>query len=81
MLQITSPSSSSPSTLLLHPSVLFSLLDSSTRAPAGQTRVLGTLLGVPSSADPSVMEVTSSFAVPFRNDEGVISLGKGEKYN
>ncbi|GMH49740.1 hypothetical protein TL16_g07494, partial [Triparma laevis f. inornata] len=76
MLQITSPSSSSPSTLLLHPSVLFSLLDSSTRAPAGQTRVLGTLLGVPSSADPSVMEVTSSFAVPYRNDEGVISLGK-----
>ncbi|GMH84977.1 hypothetical protein TrVE_jg5109 [Triparma verrucosa] len=76
MLQISDPTSSSPSLLLLHPTVLFSLLDSSTRHPSGQTRVLGTLLGVPSSHDPSVIEVTNSFAVPFRNDSGVISLGK-----
>ena len=62
---------------LLHPVALFSILDSYTRRPEGQIRVIGTLLGKSSDADPTAVEVTQAFAVPYREGEnGEIAIGK-----
>lgn len=61
----------------MHPVALFSILDAYTRRSAGQTRVIGTLLGKSSDADPTVIEVTQAFAVPYREGEnGEVAVGK-----
>mmetsp|Transcript_2572 Transcript_2572/g.4845 ORF Transcript_2572/g.4845 Transcript_2572/m.4845 type:complete len:317 (+) Transcript_2572:266-1216(+) len=81
----TSSTSSAPtpaapsrtSSCLLHPVALFSILDAYTRRSKGQARVIGTLLGKSSDADPTVVEVTQAFAVPYREaEDGEIAIGK-----
>ena len=67
---LTTPNSQSPSSCQIHPLALFSILSSHTTRPATATRVIGTLLGriVAGNAKTAnrVIEVTSSFAVPFK---------------
>ena len=76
MLQLATPSSTRTSSCLLHPVALFSILDAYTRHSPGQTRVIGTLLGKSSDSDPTVVEITQAFSVPFREANGEVAVGK-----
>ncbi|CAM9504815.1 unnamed protein product, partial [Phaeothamnion confervicola] len=57
----------------VHPMVLFSVLDHYLRRAEGQTRVIGTLLGVTHG---NVVEMTNSFAVPHLEKNDEVAVGK-----
>lgn len=52
-----------PLSVVIQPSALFSILDHSTRRPVDQHRVIGTLLGTRSDTDETLVTVHSAFAV------------------
>jgi translation initiation factor 3 subunit F len=52
-----------PLSVVIQPQALFSILDHSTRRPADQHRVIGTLLGTRSDTDETLVTVHSAFAV------------------
>ncbi len=60
--------SSIPTDVKIHPTVIFSIVDSYERRNEKMTRVVGTLLG---SNIQGNIEVTDSFVVPHRDGEEV----------
>lgn len=68
-----SESSSTVTTVVVHPMVLLSVLDHHTRRQEGQPRVIGTLLG---KRDGSQVEVTNCFAVPHAERGSEVAIGK-----
>ena len=57
-----------PVEVKIHPTVLFSIIDSYERRPEKSTRVVGTLLGTNVQGS---IEVTDSFVVPHRDGDEV----------
>lgn len=55
--------STTPLSVIIKPSALFSILDHSTRRPVDQHRVIGTLLGTRSDSDETLVTIHSAFAV------------------
>ena len=60
--------SSSPVDVKIHPTVIFSIIDSYERRNEKMTRVVGTLLGTNIQGN---VEVTDSFVVPHRDGDEV----------
>ena len=52
-----------PLSVVIKPSALFSILDHSTRRPVDQQRVIGTLLGTRSDSEETLVTIHSAFAV------------------
>ncbi|GMI35736.1 hypothetical protein TeGR_g9560 [Tetraparma gracilis] len=80
MLSLSSPStpSSSPSSVLLHPLALSSILEAFVSRPPSSARVLGCLLGRVATAPGGgrVVEVVSAYAVPSAEQGASVAIGK-----
>ena len=69
-----SGSEASVSHVLVHPLVLFHILDHHTRRPVSGQRVIGTLLG--RRLDAGTVEITNCFAVPHVEGGDEVAIGK-----
>lgn len=67
------PKDASVSNVIVHPLVLFHVLDHHTRRQEGTDRVIGTLLG---RRDGSTVEVTNCFSVPHAESGEEVAIGK-----
>ena len=73
-LTLTVPNSPVPTSSLLHPVALLSILTSHTSRPSPSTRTIGTLMGRNTlTANGAAVEVTAAFPVPHREIAGEIS--------
>lgn len=61
----------SPSKVVIHPVVLFSIVDGYERRSEDAQRVIGTLLG---TIDKNVVEIKSCFCVPHNESKDEVSM-------
>ena len=65
-----------PKSVIVHPIVVFGILDHYIRRQEGQERVIGTLLGH-LDEETGIVEVSNAYAVPHTESGGEVAVGAG----
>jgi len=71
---VANPSTNAIHHVLIHPLVIFSILDHQSRRPENTSRVIGTLLGQKTSSH--TIEISNCFAVPHAERGEEVAIGK-----